>query len=86
MRPPYSLALIVALAAAHSAQSAPLRLSAEGKPRAAIVLAADATEVERTAAAELRAVLKQITGAEFAVSSAVTPGLATIAVGRVRGR
>jgi len=81
MRPPYSLALIVALAAAHSAQSAPLRLSAEGKPRAAIVLAADATEVERTAAAELRAVLKQITGAEFAVSSAVTPGLATIAVG-----
>ena len=49
----YSLTLVVAIATVQPAQSAPLRLSAEGEARAAILLATDATEVERTAAAEL---------------------------------
>ncbi|MBC8443133.1 DUF4838 domain-containing protein [PVC group bacterium] len=77
----YSLTLVVAIATVQPAQGAPLRLSAEGAARAAILLATDATEVERTAAAELATFLKQITGAEFATRAVAAPGLATLAVG-----
>jgi len=63
------------------ATAAPLRLSEDGQGRAAIVVASDAAEVERTAASELAAVLKEVTGAEFAQGEAAPEGLAVIAVG-----
>ena len=46
---PHSLALVVAIAAVHPAQGASLRLGSDGEARAAVVVATDATEVERRA-------------------------------------
>ena len=64
-----------------AAAARPLRLSDGGSVRGAIVVAADAPEVEKRAAAELATFLGRVTGAEFAVGSEPVPGLSRIAVG-----
>jgi hypothetical protein len=60
----------------------PLRTN-DGTARYDIALAADASAVERTAAKELQTYLKKITGADFSVVTAGTPGSSkpVIAVG-----
>ena len=63
---------ILSLAIASAVVAAPLTLASKGKTDVVIVLAPDATVVERHAASELAAFLKQITGAEFPVQDFVT--------------
>ena len=61
-------ALILALCSLFcSAATSDLLLSVKGKPFAVIVVPADATEPEQTAASELASHLKQITGAGFPI-------------------
>ena len=77
-----TLALATAVTTIHlTPTEATLRLSDAGRARAAIVVAADATEAEQTAAGELADFLKQVTGAEFETGSSAVPGRAIIAVG-----
>ena len=74
-------AMTIAAAPRAGTPAQPLRLAEEGRARAAVVVASDASEVEQTAASELAAVLRQVTGAEFAVTNTAPTGLAPIAVG-----
>ena len=62
----------VLLAAPALVQAAEMTLSRGGQAQATIVVAPDATVVEKHAAAELAAILKQVTGAEFPVQDFVT--------------
>ena len=83
--PVLALAIVMPFAA-FPAAAAPLRLSAAGRAQAVIVVASDAAEVELTAAAELAAFLHEVTGAEFATTSAAPDGKAVIAVGPAAAR
>ena len=77
-----------ALATAATAQTAErVRLAANGRPTASIVVAADGSAAERGAAAELQACLRKITGAMFPIITPAgqAPG-ARILVGRAGGR
>lgn len=56
-------------------------IAENGTNRAAIVVAADATEAERHAAAELASFLKQVTGSDFAVSDQAAAGQNRLLVG-----
>jgi len=60
------------LAAPALTRGADLPLSRDGKALATVVVAVDATVVERHAAAELATFLGQVTGAEFAVRTTAT--------------
>ena len=73
--------VVIAVMHLQPTRGASLRLSIDGKARASILLSADAPEVERTAAIELAAFLKQVTGAEMAVGTSLVPDLDTVAVG-----
>lgn len=85
--PPWLAALAAVLALAGGASAAPLVLCTNGQARAAIVLPAAPTALERYAADELAAYLRKMTGATFAVQregAALPAGRAVIAVGRTR--
>jgi hypothetical protein len=64
---PLCLIVLLAISFPSMASAAPLRLTAGGKTRYAIVVDPDATAAEKHAADELAAFLKQVTGAEFPV-------------------
>ena len=65
-------AACVLLTGLASSQAAEMALSRGGKALATIVVAPDATVVEKHAAAELASFLKQVTGAEFAIQEVAT--------------
>ena len=60
---------------------APLIIAENGEAKAVIVVAGDATEPERHAAAELAEFLRQITGATFEISTSPTAGGSRLLVG-----
>ncbi len=68
------------ISAAASAQDAIL-IAEDGRSRAAIVVAADASEPERFAAGELAAFLHEISGAEFPVQQEVSADVSRLLVG-----
>ncbi|MHC4743252.1 MAG: DUF4838 domain-containing protein, partial [Planctomycetota bacterium] len=78
-----SLAAMFAIVSAFALPAAPtVEIAQQGKPTAVIVLAPDATESERHAAAELSDFLTQITDAKFeTVGRASSKNLARILVG-----
>ena len=63
---------VLALGLASAVMAAPLTLATGGKAKVVIVVAPDATVVEKHAASELAAFLKQISGADFPVQDFVT--------------
>jgi len=58
-----------------------ITIADRGGSRAAILLANDATDAEKYAAAELAGFLKEVTGGEFAVTADAQPGRARLLVG-----
>lgn len=74
-----SLALIAV--AGFSLASPALELAIDGRSQAVIVVAPDATEPEKHAAAELAAYLEQITGATYSTSNTLRPGETALLVG-----
>ncbi len=76
------LACFAAILAAVPAPAPSLTLASRGGTRYAIALAPDATAPEKNAAEELRSYLKQITGADFAITAPAQVGTRpVIAVG-----
>ena len=62
-------AILIALAAPSPSFGAPVRLAADGKTDYVIVTPENPSVVQKTAAAELAANLKEITGAEFSIET-----------------
>jgi hypothetical protein len=58
-----------------------ITIAENGFSRAAIVVAADATEAEKHAAGELARFLKEVTGGDFAVGDKAKPGQRRLLVG-----
>jgi hypothetical protein len=80
--PMLTLALATALGALAGAAPPECRLAKDGQAIAVIALAPDASAPERHAAAELAAFLRQVTGAEFAITAPTAAGTGPqIAVG-----
>src|SRR5438552_3261394 len=63
-----------------------MTIAEDGRSRVAIVVAPEASEPERLAAAELAAFLGQVTGAEFAVVGSAPPDRGRILVGPVAAK
>jgi hypothetical protein len=66
---------------AANATAQEVMLAEDGRSRATVVVATDATEAERHAAAELASFLKEVTGGHFAVSNEAEPGQSRLLVG-----
>jgi len=71
-RPKLILALSAIVLGSWASQSPALTIAHGGKPQTVIVVAADATESERHAAAELSSFLARITGAKFETAERAT--------------
>jgi len=81
-KPKFIFALLAIALGLPTPKALSLTISRDGRPQAVIVLAADATEPEQHAAAELSEFLAQITGAKFeTAASASTRNAAHIFVG-----